>query len=73
MENNEYKTPTITAVGEDGAVVSLSQEMLDKQQLDDINLQLVSEIDPVKKAELEAQAKELEDKLGLEAEHQLAA
>ena len=71
--NNEYKAPTITAVGEDGTIVSLSQEMLDQEVLDTINMQLISETDPVKKAELEAQVKELEEKLGLETEHQLAA
>ncbi len=58
---------------ENGDVTSLSEEMLTQEKLDTINMQLISETDPVKRVKLEAQVQELEEKLGLETEHQLAA
>ena len=82
MENNEqdFSHRVINMTGrveqevfEQGDVTSLPEEMLLQEQLDTINVELISETNPEKRAELERKAQEIQEKLGLETEHQLAA
>ena len=86
MENNNEQELSHTVITKDGTVqeifpegesTSLSQEMLWKEELDDLNLKLISVTDPVEKSEMEARMAEIEKELGLEhqdvSEYKMAA